>query len=302
MAASDNMQLYQMFKEMKDMMITPEILNNTLTANNATLQHELQQSVNSAINSAIEKAVRVHIDPLIQRQRDMETKFDAILKRLEACERMVTEKQEQTVDGPTAKRRASGSVGPAREPTASRHLPSTTSRHPILDRTLKLTNFPSYLTHDDLLRFVQPLLFGANYERITSQRPRAKEVSVVFRSRSDAETFHASARLAANPVYTDTESQEATTLCWNRPTTAVERRRSFLVRKLKVQLPVWTGAGTTVEANQHNGRVFLNCYPLVTIAISVEDEIKYFWNNATITKCKLDAGIMEAYLREQCSK
>jgi hypothetical protein len=64
---------------MNEMMITPEILNNTLTANNATLQHELQQSVNSAINSAIEKAVRVHIDPLIQRQRDMENKFDAIL-------------------------------------------------------------------------------------------------------------------------------------------------------------------------------------------------------------------------------
>jgi hypothetical protein len=214
---------------------------------------------------------------------------------------MVTEKQEQTVDGPTAKRRASGSVGPAREPVAPQHFSSAASRHPILDRTLKLTNFPKYLTHDDLLRFVQPLLFGANYERITSHLPRAKEVSVVFRSLADAETFHASARQGANPVVTDSETQEATTLYWNRPTTAIERCRSVLVRKLKAQLPVWRCAGATVETNQHNGRIFVTCYPLVTIAITAEDDIKYVWNH-TVTKFKLDTGIIEAHLCDQCSK
>ena len=140
-------------------------------------------------------------------------------------------------------------------PTSS----SSSTRRPILDRTLKLTNFPLYLTHDELVSFVRPLLIGVQHERVTSQGPRAKEVSIVFRTREDAEAFHASALLAANPVYTDSESNEATTLYWNRPTTATERRRSYLVRRLKAQLPVRaSGVSINVEANQHNGRIFVN--------------------------------------------
>jgi len=137
MEASDVKSLFQMMKEMKEGMVTNDTLNNAISANNATLTKELQ----TAIDSAVDKAIREHIDPLIQRQRDTEAKFEAILKRMEAYEREINGSTATSSANP-AKRRAT-SVDAAfrnREPTNE------------LPKVIWVTGYPRKLLAPVLLR------------------------------------------------------------------------------------------------------------------------------------------------------
>ena len=289
MEASDVVSLMETMREIQRNMVTAERLEQ----NNKQLQDGLQSTITTAINQAIDQ----HVRPLIEGQRNMERKFEDLLKRMERVEAELNE-QQKNGPGPRPKRTCSAERG--REPPSYRHMPSRPGRHPVLERTLRLTNLPQFMTHDELVDIVKPHLTGVDYERLTSQRPRAREISVVFRTRDAMETFHGTTRDVSNPVYLHAITREATTLYWNRPESPIERRRSFLVRRMRDQIPKWApGSNLAVEINQRTGRIFVNCFPLATIAIR-DEEIKYVWIQDTARQYGLDVPTMEAFLTAAC--
>ena len=197
MSASDSTSVMAMLKEMRD---------NMMTAAAAEQAHkqprvDLEQSIATAVNTAVE----THVQPLIARQRQVEEKFNELLKRMERLEiehNAMSKREEE----PHAKRacsadrgQASSSEGFASRPQR-RHMPEHATTNPVSDRTLRLTGFRRHLTPKEMAEFVKPLLGNTAYEKITSARPRGGEARVIFKTKAERDTFKTIAVTGTNPM------------------------------------------------------------------------------------------------------
>ena len=277
MTASDSMTVTQMFEELKKSMIT---------------QDNMEQTVTKAVNSAVSAVIKEHIEPLAAQQRNFEKKFDDMVKRLELLE------NERIASAPSQDERQSKRprwAGP--RPPQRRHFPEHATTNPTIERSIKLTGFKGvHLTPEEMVAVVTPLLAGADFERISSGRPRADEATIVFKSVDNRDAFRKSVIERPNPTYTDPNTHIASTLYWNLPETKEERHKKFVVRRLRDELPrAYTHL--SFEVNQRSGRIYADKIPLATVYINSDGDAALRFVNSSVASLQVDPAAVEAMVR-----
>lgn len=281
-AMSDSKDVVAMLTEMRKGMITHDSLKKTVS-----------EAVNEAINT--------HIEPLARQQKEMEKKFDEVLLRLTKLEAGEASQQGKTQgarssQGEPQVKRARSTEQPASRAPLWRHLQEHEPINPTSGRTIKLTGFSKHLSPEELADFVKPLLVGHEYERISSGRPRDDEVRVVFKTKDDRDDFRKEAMERDNPSFQHRADNTSDKLYWNLPETKEEKRKKYVVRKLRDWLPDALEMHN-FESNQRSGRIFADQLPLLTITVDPEGEIIPRYREKTLTELKIDKAVIDGLIR-----